>query len=44
MKDTKINNVFRLGVKEPQPDDKKVSYSQYTMYFAFTSMEVELYG
>lgn len=32
MKDTKINNVFTFGVKEPQPNDKKVSYSQYTMY------------
>jgi len=32
MKESKISNVFTFGVKEPQPNDVKVSYSQYTMY------------
>ena len=32
MKESKISNVFTFGVKEPQPNDTKVSYSQYTMY------------
>jgi len=32
MKDSKINNIFRFGLKEPNPDDTRVSYSQYTMY------------
>ncbi len=32
MKDSKINNIFTFGLKEPQPGDSKVSYSQYTMY------------
>ena len=32
MKDSKINNIFTLGLREPQPGDSKVSYSQYTMY------------
>jgi hypothetical protein len=32
MKDSKINNIFTFGVREPQSGDSKVSYSQYTMY------------
>lgn len=32
MKGSKIDNIFRFGVKEPGPNDSKVSYSQYTMY------------
>jgi len=32
MKESKISNVFTFGVKEPKPNDTKVSYSQYTMY------------
>ena len=32
MKGSKIDNIFRFGVREPGPNDSKVSYSQYTMY------------
>jgi len=32
MKDSKIDNIFRFGIKEPGENDSKVSYSQYTMY------------
>ena len=32
MKCSKIDNIFRFGVREPGPNDSKVSYSQYTMY------------
>ena len=32
MKGYKIDNRFRFGVREPGPNDSKVSYSQYTMY------------
>jgi hypothetical protein len=32
MKDSKVNNIFKFGIREPQEGDSKVSYSQYTMY------------
>lgn len=32
MKDSKVDNIFRFGIREPGPNDSKVSYSQYTMY------------
>lgn len=32
MKDSKINNIFKFSIREPQDGDSKVSYSQYTMY------------
>lgn len=32
MKDSKVNNIFSLGIREPQEGDVRVSYSQYTMY------------
>lgn len=32
MKDSKVNNIFSLGIREPGENDSKVSYSQYTMY------------
>ena len=32
MKGSKIDNIFRFGIREPGPNDSKVSYSQYTMY------------
>ena len=32
MKDSKVNNVFQLGIREPGEGDTRVSYSQYTMY------------
>lgn len=32
MKDSKIDNIFKFGVREPQEGDVRVSYSQYTQY------------
>jgi len=32
MKDSKISNIFTIGLREQKEEDSKVSYSQYTMY------------
>ncbi len=32
MKNSKVNNIFRFGIVEPNDTDTKVSYSQYTQY------------
>jgi len=32
MKETKVNNIFALGIKKPTEGDVRVSYSQYTLY------------
>ena len=32
MKDSKVDNIFRFGIREPKEGDVRVSYSQYTMY------------
>ena len=32
MKDSKVDNIFRFGIREPKDGDVRVSYSQYTMY------------
>jgi hypothetical protein len=32
MKSYKVDNIFRFGIRKPQSEDIKVSYSQYTMY------------
>tara|TARA_R110002096_G_scaffold364191_1_gene557272 strand:+ start:812 stop:1759 length:948 start_codon:yes stop_codon:yes gene_type:complete len=32
MKDSKISNIFTIGLREQKDTDSKVSYSQYTMY------------
>jgi hypothetical protein len=32
MKDSKISNIFTIGLREQKEEDSKVSYSQYTIY------------